>query len=92
MISDDEVDEDDGKFRLDRRRHNNIKDWAVIATLVLNLGGLVWTAAKMSSAIEQLQVSNINNTQVLNSVVDRLYKLDTRTSVMEYQINGAKKP
>lgn len=81
-----EEEEEDSKFRLDRRRHNNIKDWAVILALVLNLGGLVWTAAKMTSALEQVQITTKENTQALVKVVERLYSLESRANLLELQV------
>lgn len=74
-------------LELDRRKHNNFRDWAVLVTLVINLAGLVWTAAKWSAAIDQLQVTSAKTNVILDAVVTKLAVLDTRATVLEYQVN-----
>lgn len=84
---DDEINDDDSPLRLDRRQHNNIKDWAVIITLAINLAGLVWTVAKWSSAIEQLQKSSVvleNNKDAVNI---KLNTHENRLNIIEFQVN-----
>lgn len=83
----DEEDLDDSPLRLDRRQHNNIKDWAVIVTLVINLAGFVWTAAKWSSAIDQLQASRIAMDGYKDASTAQINNLVNRVNLLEYQVN-----
>lgn len=84
---DDEEELDDSPLRLDRRQHNNIKDWAVIITLVINLCGFVWTAAKWSSAIDQLQAARIASDGNKVEVDRRLNAIENSINLLNYQVN-----
>lgn len=75
----------------DRRVKNNIKDWAVIITLFINLGGLIWTAARWSSAIEQLQVTAIEINKTLINYGTNIQMLTTKEALLEYQAETNRK-
>jgi hypothetical protein len=81
-------DEEELSLRLDRRRNANIKDWAVIVTLMLNLGGLVWTAAKWSAAIEQLQISVAETNKTMAIYGMNIQNLNTEQALLKYQVNS----
>lgn len=83
----DSLKEEDKWYNMDRRRHNNLRDWAVLITLALNLAGLVWTAAKWSAAIEQLQATTARTNATMDIVVSKLSTMDTRTTLLEFQVN-----
>ena len=90
--SDEEVDtEEENILRLDRRRHNNIKDWAVIVTLILNLSGLIWTAAKWSAAIDLLQTNDGKREAAQEGIGSRLNQLESRVNLLEFRVNNPQK-
>lgn len=93
MVRQREVEDEENEnspLRFDRRSRNNFKDWAVIITLAVNLSGLVWAAAKWSSAIESLQGSStglIANQEVMKN---KISTLESRIILLEYQVNAVK--
>ena len=79
-------EEEEAMLRLDRRRNSNIKDWAVILTLIINLAGLVWTAAKWSSAIEQLQITAAETNRTMAIYGQSIQSLITDQALVKYKL------
>lgn len=80
---------DDGEghwFQTDRRARNTFRDWSVIATLLLNLAGGVWIAARWNYAIEQLQVSNQATSKTLAEYGAAMADLSTKQALLIYQV------
>lgn len=50
------------------RRHLSIRELAMIGTLLLNFGALVWGAATLTSTVSELKTA----TQQLNTTVQRM--------------------
>jgi hypothetical protein len=71
--------------RRERRHYDKVRTAAVIVALVVQFGGIVWGAAKLSASVSHLEraVGNLDKTvekqnDKLTSTSERIIRLETR--------------
>ena len=52
-------------------------------TLLVNVAGIVWGAAKLSSSVSQLKESTERMDKTVRTVAESVSRLDTRVTVLE---------
>lgn len=68
---------------MDRRRALTLQDWAVIFALIVNVGGLIWAAAKVTSKQDQLLVAVAKLTEAQEKQAILYNDLNIRLSIIE---------
>lgn len=65
------------------RRQLSMSQLAVIVALVLNLGGLIWGAGRLSETVKNQGLLTTQNAQLLDRIADKVNDHEARLRVVE---------
>ncbi len=78
--------------QMTERRHLSLRDVAIMVTLLLNFGALVWGAAKMSSTVGTLEQTTVKLDGTLGQLTGNLTRIqidyNTRMAVLENRVSA----
>lgn len=81
------MSERQGDEKVSDRRHYGPREYVILATLILNFGGLVWGAATLAASVTELRESvnmlNRTSVKVLEDLSQLKIEYNARLSVME---------